>query len=246
MFAALLVGAAFLFTTQTTHATPFDTCLSASQYCTVVCNDGTTVIYNTVEQFANSSAGKTVLQPTAVCAGSAGSGGIKSATVNKADANGGGPKTQIIPPGGTAQNLGNFGNNAQPSPTGGTDSGGGTAATATSGSSPAVSLGDPVGTYACGGNGHTQIHTTIDFGCKGQGNATLDLIFAIVRFLSAGAGVIVIGSLVFAGIQYTTSRGDPNASAAAMKRIQNTLIALLIYIFAFAILNYVVPAGLLK
>lgn len=108
-----------------------------------------------------------------------------------------------------------------------------------------VNLGDPQGKYTCGGDGNTAIKTTINFGCVGKGNATLDLIFAIVRFLSEGAGIIVIGSLVFAGIQYTASRGDPSASAAAMKRIQNTLIALLIYIFAFAILNYVVPAGLL-
>jgi|GEM_PF-1955887 len=108
-----------------------------------------------------------------------------------------------------------------------------------------VDLGDPTGQYSCG-SGDSRVNTTINFGCKGKGNGTLDLIFAIIRFLSAGVGIIVIGSLVFAGIQYTASRGDPNASAAAIKRIQNTAIALLIYIFAFAILNYLVPAGFLK
>jgi hypothetical protein len=113
--------------------------------------------------------------------------------------------------------------------------------------SPAVNLGDAQGKYTCGAGGKdSQIKTTINFGCVGKGSGLLDLIFAIVRFLSAGAGLIVIGSLVFAGIQYTVSRGDPSASAAAIKRIQNTAIALLIYIFAFAILNYIVPAGLLK
>lgn len=90
--------------------------------------------------------------------------------------------------------------------------------------------------------------TTIDFGCKGancKGNcsAPIDLTFAIIRFLSAGVGLVVVASMVIAGIQYTTSRGDPQASAAAMKRIQSTVVALFIYIFAFAILNYVIPAG---
>jgi hypothetical protein len=110
-----------------------------------------------------------------------------------------------------------------------------------------VNLGDAQGKYTCGADGKdSQVKTTINFGCVGKGSGLLDLIFAIIRFLSEGAGIIIIGSMVFAGIQYTVSRGDPSASAAAIKRIQNTGIALLIYIFAFAILNYIVPAGLLK
>jgi hypothetical protein len=112
---------------------------------------------------------------------------------------------------------------------------------------PAVNLGDTQGKFSCGGGGKgSVVHTTIDFGCVGHGNGLLDLTFAIVRFLSAGVGIIIVGSLVFAGIQYTASRGDPSATAAAVKRVQNTLIALLIYIFSFAILNYIVPASLLR
>ncbi len=114
------------------------------------------------------------------------------------------------------------------------------------------------GKYACG-TGEDRVVTSIDFGCRGTdclnnnragdsfcvGNHSgiIDLMFAIIRFLSAGVGIVVIASIIFAGIQYTTSRGDPNAAAAAMKRIQNTALALALYIFGYAILNYLIPEG---
>lgn len=97
----------------------------------------------------------------------------------------------------------------------------------------------------CGG-GKNVIKTSIDFGCKGIGNAMLDLTFAIIRFLSNGAGLVIIGSLVWAGLQYTGSRGDPQATALAVNRIQSTFFALLIFIFAYAIINYLVPGTFLR
>jgi hypothetical protein len=110
--------------------------------------------------------------------------------------------------------------------------------------------------YTCG-SGAQKVETSIDFGCYGsqcgkagagsfcsaEHSGLVDMMFAIIRFLSAGVGIVVIGSIVFAGIQYTTSRGDPQATAAAIKRIRNTVIALGIYIFAYAILNYLIPQG---
>lgn len=115
--------------------------------------------------------------------------------------------------------------------------------------------------YGCGSNDPNGlqglVHTTIDLGCDGnacaQGSTTgycstyhnsiIDMLFAIIRLLSAGVGIIVIASIVVGGFQYTVSRGDPNATSAAIGRIRTSLIALLIYIFAFAILNYVIPNG---
>ncbi len=90
------------------------------------------------------------------------------------------------------------------------------------------------------------VGVSIDFGCKGAGNPIVDLTFAIVRFLSVGVGIIVVASLIVAGIQYITSSGDPQATANALKRISNTVAALVLYIFIFAIINWLVPAALLK
>ncbi len=126
-------------------------------------------------------------------------------------------------------------------------------------SANAVAL--PVSTFAdsqCG-SGKDAITTSINFGCNGavcptspsapyctsSHNAMIDLTFAIIRFLSDGVGLIIIASVIIAGIQYTFSRGEPQSIANASKRIQSSVTALLIFIFAYALLNYIIPNGFL-
>jgi hypothetical protein len=94
-----------------------------------------------------------------------------------------------------------------------------------------------------GGKGNTSVTTSINIGCKGTGNPITDLTFAVIRFLSAGVGLVIIASLIVAGIQYSASRGDPQATAQAVKRIRSAVTALIIFIFGYAILNYLIPAG---
>src|SRR5206468_3901288 len=101
--------------------------------------------------------------------------------------------------------------------------------------------GDPV----CCGKGATAYMPSFSLGCQAKGNAILDLLFAVIRFLSVGAGLVIIASLVYAGIQYSASAGDPNAHATAVKRIRANVVALLIFVFAYAIVNYLVPGELL-
>ena len=98
----------------------------------------------------------------------------------------------------------------------------------------------------CCGSGDSAVTTSIDLGCKAKGNPIMDALFAIIRFLSIGVGLVIIGSLVVAGIQFTSSRGDPQGSANALKRVQSTFIALLLFLFTYAILNYIVPGQLLQ
>jgi hypothetical protein len=107
---------------------------------------------------------------------------------------------------------------------------------------PATALAAP---HACGGT-KDKYTPSIELGCTGKGEPIMDLLFAFVRFLSYGAGLIIVGSLTYAGIQYTGSRGDPNATALAVKRLQANVVALLLFVFAFAIINYVVPGQVLK
>lgn len=94
------------------------------------------------------------------------------------------------------------------------------------------------------GEGNDSVQTSIDIGCMGKGNPITDVTFAIIRFLSIGVGLVIIGSIVVAGIQFTSSRGDPQATAQAITRIRNTVAALVLYLFIFAFLNWVVPAGI--
>lgn len=102
------------------------------------------------------------------------------------------------------------------------------------------------GGKVCGDSSKDPVATAIDIGCRGQGNPIMDMLFAIIRLLSNGVGIVVIGSIIVGGIQYTTSAGDPQATAKAVGRIRATLIALGLYIFAYPLLNYLIPMGFFK
>jgi hypothetical protein len=90
------------------------------------------------------------------------------------------------------------------------------------------------------------IGISIAVGCRGKGNPIADMAFAVIRVLSAGVGLVVVGSIVVGGVQYSASRGDPQATALAINRIRSSLFALLIYIFGFALLNYIIPGAVLQ
>lgn len=66
----------------------------------------------------------------------------------------------------------------------------------------------------------------------------------IINFLSYGIGIVVVGMIIVGGIQYATSGGVPQKIEAARRRITNALIALVLYIFMFAILQWLVPGGI--
>jgi hypothetical protein len=95
----------------------------------------------------------------------------------------------------------------------------------------------------CGSTDHQQVNTTIDLGCSTTGNPISDLFFAIVRLLADGVGLIIVGSTIFAGIQFATARDNPEAAQKARGRIQSNIFALIMYLFAFALINFLVPGG---
>lgn len=106
------------------------------------------------------------------------------------------------------------------------------------------------GTHQCGKGENNIVMTGFDFGCIGKNysgqnlNPIIDIAFAIFRFLSAGVGVVVVASVIVAGIQYSTARNNPQSVMNAQKRIANSLLALVFYVFTFAIANFLVPGGM--
>jgi hypothetical protein len=66
-----------------------------------------------------------------------------------------------------------------------------------------------------------------------------------INTLSAMVGIVVIAVLVIGGIQYSTSGGDPNAAAAAKKRISNAILALVAFGLMYGFLQWLVPGGVL-
>jgi hypothetical protein len=79
--------------------------------------------------------------------------------------------------------------------------------------------------------------------CIQTNSITKDLLL-VVNVLSAGVGVIVIGMIIFGGIQYSIAGDNSQATGAAKQRILNALIALLAYLFIFAFLQWLIPGGL--
>lgn len=65
-----------------------------------------------------------------------------------------------------------------------------------------------------------------------------------IKLLAGLVGIIVVVSIVVAGIQYSSAGGDPSKVVAARKRITNALIALLAYLFMFAFLQWLLPGGI--
>lgn len=96
--------------------------------------------------------------------------------------------------------------------------------------------------YTCG-SGDAAFKTQIDFGCRGEGNPIMDLAYSILRFLSVGVGLVLIGSMIYAGIMYTTSGGSPEQTTAAKNRIRDAVIALAFYLLIFAMIQFLVPGG---
>lgn len=80
-----------------------------------------------------------------------------------------------------------------------------------------------------------------------QGCIDANPIFVIMsdalNFLSAVVGIVVIGSIILGGIQYSASHGDPGAVSKAKKRIVNAFLALIAYMFLYAFLQWLVPGG---
>ena len=66
-----------------------------------------------------------------------------------------------------------------------------------------------------------------------------------IKFLSAIVGIVVVISIIIGGIQYSVSADEPAMVNAAKKRIMNALVALALYVFTFALLQYLIPGGVL-
>jgi hypothetical protein len=68
----------------------------------------------------------------------------------------------------------------------------------------------------------------------------------LIKFLAIGVGVIVVVVIIIGGIQYATAGGNPQAVAAAHKRLFSAILALVVFALLYALLNWIVPGGVPK
>lgn len=78
--------------------------------------------------------------------------------------------------------------------------------------------------------------------CLGSNPIVKD-INLIVDVLAGLVGVVAVVMIVVGGIQYSLARNNPQATAGARTRILNAVIAMIAFMFIWALLQYLVPGG---
>jgi hypothetical protein len=73
----------------------------------------------------------------------------------------------------------------------------------------------------------------------------IDWLLIIINALSGLVALVIIISIIVAGIQWSMAGNNPQQVSQAKGRIVNALIALLVFIFMYAFLQWVVPGGIL-
>jgi hypothetical protein len=63
-------------------------------------------------------------------------------------------------------------------------------------------------------------------------------------FLGGGVGLAVVGGIVFGAFMYITARGNVSQTQKGQTTILNSVIGLLLFIFMYAILQFLIPGGI--
>ncbi len=92
---------------------------------------------------------------------------------------------------------------------------------------------------------NTQHGTTFNWGCQGDGKGTIVSVFVtIFNWVSAAVVIAIIGGVVYGAILYSSSGGNKGRAEQGISVIRNAVVALILYVGMFAIINFLVPGGL--
>lgn len=78
-----------------------------------------------------------------------------------------------------------------------------------------------------------------------EGNSIVKMLKLAVKVTAVGVGIIISGVLGIAGIQYASARGNPQAIAGAKTKILAALGGLAIYLLFAALVNFLIPGGII-
>ena len=83
--------------------------------------------------------------------------------------------------------------------------------------------------------------------CGDDANGGVIMVYAkeIAKLLSGSIGGVIVLMIVISGIQYILSAGSSSRVQAAKSRLTNAIIALVLFLMAFAIINFIVPGGII-
>lgn len=106
----------------------------------------------------------------------------------------------------------------------------------------------PVSAKKCIVNGK-EVETSILSGsdCAGtgaDGSSVTSLLLYILNFLAVGVGIAVVAGIAWGGFLYTQAGGDSSKTKQAISTIINSVIGLVLFIFMYALANFLVPGGI--
>lgn len=88
--------------------------------------------------------------------------------------------------------------------------------------------------------------TSFSFGSCGNTDVGINcLVVEVMKFASGLVGVAVVGGIIVGGIVYSTSEGNPGKAQKGVTIITNSVLGLLLYLLMFAIINFLIPGGIL-
>lgn len=73
----------------------------------------------------------------------------------------------------------------------------------------------------------------------------LDIVKLVAKVFAAMAATVIVAMIIVAGIQYSMAGAEASKVQAAKGKIVNALIALLLLIFGFSLIQWLVPGGLI-
>jgi len=112
----------------------------------------------------------------------------------------------------------------------------------------------PVSAAQCG-TGEGGVQTSFDFGCPGNTDANSNnlnqnpiyvVLLYIINAMAAGVGVAVAGGIIWQSIQWASANGQPEKVKNARNGIVNAVIALVLFLSMYAILNFIIPGGIFQ
>lgn len=88
--------------------------------------------------------------------------------------------------------------------------------------------------------------TAFSFNGKTTDVGISDVVIELLKFASAAVGIAVVGGIIWGGIVYATSKGSPANVQKGIKIIGSSVVALILYLLMYAIIQFLVPNSPLK
>lgn len=120
-----------------------------------------------------------------------------------------------------------------------------------------VGVATPAPAFAACPSGQQEVSIPVDEGgtkCVPINPRATDItqnpIFFYLRnfliFLAGGVGLAVVGGIIAGAYMYITARGNVGQTQQGQNMIINSVIGLLLFIFMYAILQFLIPGGIFR